>query len=93
MTTTLKHLGLEHIGVWRGVSKGVEDGHRSPALRAGHPYGLAIRLFQKQGKAIEFRLIFSRNSVKKSFTKSFRIQSIGFSNKKYMADILFMGHI
>jgi hypothetical protein len=25
------------IGVWRGVSKGVEDGRRLPALQAGHP--------------------------------------------------------
>jgi LPXTG-motif cell wall-anchored protein len=27
------------IGVWRGVSKGVDDGRRLPALRAGHPWG------------------------------------------------------
>jgi hypothetical protein len=25
------------IGLWRGVSKGVKDGHRPPALQAGHP--------------------------------------------------------
>jgi hypothetical protein len=25
------------IGVWRGVSKGVEDGSTLPALWAGHP--------------------------------------------------------
>jgi hypothetical protein len=25
------------IGVWRGVLKRVEDGHRPPALRAGQP--------------------------------------------------------
>jgi hypothetical protein len=28
---------LEGRPVWRGVSKGVEDGHRLPALRTGHP--------------------------------------------------------
>jgi hypothetical protein len=25
------------IGVWSGVSKGVEDGHRPSALQVGHP--------------------------------------------------------
>jgi hypothetical protein len=25
------------IGVWYGVSKGVKDGHRTPALQMGHP--------------------------------------------------------
>jgi hypothetical protein len=25
------------IGIWRGVSKRVEDGHRPPAVRAGYP--------------------------------------------------------
>jgi hypothetical protein len=26
-----------HMGAWQGVYKGVEDGHRLPVLRAGHP--------------------------------------------------------
>jgi hypothetical protein len=30
-------LGPGNRSVWRGVSKGVEDGRRPPALRAGHP--------------------------------------------------------
>jgi 3-methylcrotonyl-CoA carboxylase beta subunit len=27
------------LGIWHGVSKGVEDGRRPPALRSGHPWG------------------------------------------------------
>jgi hypothetical protein len=32
-----KELARKSIGVWRGVSKGVEDGRRPSALWAGHP--------------------------------------------------------
>jgi hypothetical protein len=36
-----EHSGLEEgnlgIGVWRGVSKGVEDGRRPPTLLAANP--------------------------------------------------------
>jgi hypothetical protein len=28
----------QYLWLWRGVSKGVEDGCRPPALRAGHPW-------------------------------------------------------
>jgi hypothetical protein len=38
MTRTLR---FSFISVWRGVSKGVEDGRRAPALWAGHS-GVAL---------------------------------------------------
>jgi hypothetical protein len=31
------HIFMISIGIWRGVSKGVEDGRRPPALQAAHP--------------------------------------------------------
>jgi hypothetical protein len=33
----LLQVGLQSIGVWRGVSKEVGDGRRPPVLQAGHP--------------------------------------------------------
>jgi hypothetical protein len=42
----LKNSKLEAIGVWRGVSKGVEDGLRLPACRWATPE-TAVKPFQE----------------------------------------------
>jgi hypothetical protein len=37
LTRFLQNQSLKAIGIWRWLSKAVENGQRSPALRLGHP--------------------------------------------------------
>jgi hypothetical protein len=49
---------FQRIDVWHGVSKRVEDGHRLPALRTGHPWGNQLagcRWVGHNGLGLNFR--------------------------------------